>query len=257
MSITLYDFTRTSEVVPSPLAGAPVTPEPAFAGVRVVAFDLDCTLVDILRIKRRACEAAAWALADAGLDLDPLTTPDEMMKAALQLGIDRDDLVDAYLSRLLGHPDPRFVTIGRAAFERAEDQYAVAYPRAQRTLVTLGRRGYQLALLSDAPAHRVHRRLHAAHLSAFFEPVITGDETPHGKADTAPYKLLSEQVDASPSEILMVGDNPRRDIGSARRFGCRTVLAKYGLQACFESGEPEDQPDATVDWLDELLELLP
>lgn len=242
---------------PTALTDAAGSPETPFGEARLVAFDLDCTLVDILRVKERACEAAAWALADAGLDIDPSVAASDLLTTAMRAGIDRDDIVDVYLARTLGELHPNLVEVGRHAYERAEDQAAVPYPRAHRTLHELGRRGYALALVSDAPRHRVVRRLQAARLAAFFEPVIALEDTPAGKRDARPFELLVERTAVEPHEVVMVGDNPRRDVASARAFGCRTVLAAYGLQDSFASEHPDHAPDRSIRWLDELLELLP
>lgn len=248
MGCTLDDFLEATRLIPPP-------PDPG--AVRAIAFDLDSTLVDIIHLKVRAAEAAAWALADAGLDIDPAKAARAIMEVAYEVGIDHDHVVEEYLRRRSTTVDPRFLAIGQHAFERAEDQNVVAYPRVHKTLLELSRRGYRLALITDAPRHRALRRLQAARLLPFFSVFITGEDTPYGKADSRPYQLAADRLEVMPHEILMVGDNPRRDIGVARAFGCRTVLAKYGLQAAFHSDDPDHQADADIDWPDQLLALTP
>lgn len=247
MGCTLDDFVER----------VPTTMTPVSAGfrVRAIAFDLDSTLVDIVRVKERAAEAAAWALADAGLDIDPAIAAREIMSVAYEIGIDDDSIVDEYLRRRIGMPDPRLITVGRHAYERAEDQNVVAYPRVHKTLLELTRRGFPLVLITDAPRHRAVRRLQAARLLPFFRELIAGEDTPRGKADSRPYQLATQRLGVAAHELLMVGDNPRRDIGVARQFGCRTVLARYGLQAAFHSDDPLHVADANIEWLDELLAL--
>jgi phosphoglycolate phosphatase len=229
----------------------------SFHGVSVIAFDLDNTLVDIIRVKERAAEAAAWALADAGLDVNPRKAAYAIMRTALEVGIDRDDVVAKYLERALPAADPKLEHVGQHAFERAEDENAIAYPRAHRTLLTLARRGFTLAVVTDAPRHRAIRRLQATRLLPFFTHVITLEDSPNGKADTTPYARLAQRVNARPHEILMIGDNPARDVGAAQAYGCRAVLATYGLQACFAGDVDAHAPDARIRWLDGLLPLLP
>lgn len=225
--------------------------------VRAIAFDLDSTLVDIIHIKERAAEAAAWAMSDAGLDAPPQTIAADIMRLAYEIGIDRDDIVDEYLRRRNGRRDPRMIAVGRHAFERAEDQSVLAYPRVHKTLLELTRRGYPLVLITDAPRHRALRRLQGARLLHFFSELITGDDTPSGKIDSQPYALAINRLGIRPHDLLMVGDNPHRDIGTARAYGCRTVLAKYGLQPSFESNDPAHIADADIDWPDQLLALAP
>lgn len=225
--------------------------------VKVVAFDLDNTLIDILYLKVRAAGAAAWALADAGMDIHPHKAARAILDIALQNGLDRPDVVDEYVRRKLGDADPRFCAIGRHAYEQAEDSNARAYPRAHSTLLELTRRGYTLVLITDATRERAMRRLQAARLSPFFQHIITLEETGTGKATTAPYASAASALGVRPRDIVMVGDNPRLDIGSARAFGCKTILANYGLQPHFVSHDPRHAPTTCINWLDELLKLLP
>ncbi len=226
-------------------------------GIRVVAFDLDSTLVDILRVKERAAEAAAWALADEGLGAEPGALARDILVAALELGIDREDVVDEFLRRRFGAVDARLAAVARHAYEAAEEAAARPYPRAHRTLVELARRGYRLVLVTDAPRGKAIRRLSAARLLAFFSDVVAREDTDRGKADAAPFALAARLAGAQPHEILMVGDNPERDVAVARAFGCRTVLAAYGVQPHFASDRLERQADRRIEWLDELLDLLP
>lgn len=222
----------------------------------IVAFDLDNTLIDIVNLKRRAAEAAAWALADAGMNINPEKGAAAIIAIAFEIGLDRDDIVDEYITRKLGHLDPRLAAVGRHAYERAEDANATPYPRAHRTLLELSRRGYRLVLITDAPRNRAVRRLQSARLLAFFDHLITLEDTGLGKVTTQPYKIATDRLAALPEDIVMVGDHPGLDVGTARAHGCQTVLAEYGLQARLTSSS-DAAPDRKIRWLDELLTLLP
>lgn len=222
-----------------------------------VAFDLDNTLIDILHLKRCAAEAAGWALADAGMDIHPEKAAKAILSIALEIGLDRDDVVDQYVKRKLGVLDPRLVAVGRHAYERAEDANARPYPRAHRTLLELSRRGYALVIITDAPRHRAVRRLQSARLLHFFDELVTIEDSQTGKTTTLPFDLAAAKLGVRPQAIVMVGDNPRLDIGNAREAGCQTVLAQYGLQDHFTSYSPSDRPDRRIDWPDQLLRFLP
>ncbi len=225
--------------------------------IRAIAFDLDNTLVDIMRVKERAAEAAAWALADAGLDVHPEKCARAIMDTAFEVGFDRTDVVDRFMA--LKHPDAdvRLVHVGRHAFARAEDDAAVPYPRAHRTLLELSRRGFTLAVVTDATRDRAVNRLQAARLLPFFKTLVTLDDTDEGKVDAAPYRIVAERLGLAPHEILMVGDNPARDIVCARTHGLRAVLAEYGLQDHLSDGHESCGADARIPWLDHLLTLVP
>lgn len=218
-----------------------------FDGVRAALFDLDNTLVDVLRVKDAAVRAATRA---AGL------APGHLSAVAFEIGIDRDDVVDVALARL-GVRDPARAARGRRAWAQAEAHAARPYPRAARTLAALRARGYALALVTDAPRRKAEQRLAASGLARYFPLVVAREDTPEGKADGRPFALALAALGTRPDEAVVVGDNPRRDVGSGRAAGCRTVLARYGLQESFASDAPEHRADADVARVDALLDILP
>lgn len=218
-----------------------------FDNVRAALFDLDNTLVDVLRVKEAAVLAAARVTGVA---------PDFLRAVAFEIGIDRDDVVDVALERL-GRHDAALATRARRAWLAAERAASRPYPRAARTLAALQARGFALALVTDAPRHKAEQRLASAGLARYFPLVVAREDTPDGKADARPFALALERLGARAEESVVVGDNPRRDVGSARTLGCRTVLARYGLQEAFASDAPEHAADADADRVEALLDLLP
>ncbi|HLE97785.1 MAG TPA: HAD-IA family hydrolase [Candidatus Thermoplasmatota archaeon] len=235
----------------------PATGAPILADIRAVAFDLDSTLVDIIHIKRRAAEAAAWALVDAGVDLDPARMAEAIHEVAIDIGIDSAEVVEEYLKRQFGAPEPRLIEVGEHAFEKAEEENVRPYPRVHHTLTELSRRGYTLVLITDAPRWRAVRRLQAARLLHFFHRILTIEDTPHGKADGAPYAKAAKLLDLAPEQILMVGDHPGRDVAMARSAGLRAALAAYGLQPVFAETGGGILADLQLRYPDDLLRSLP
>ena len=55
----------------------------------------------------------------------------------------------------------------------------------------------------------------------------------------------------------MVGDDPRRDIAGAKRFGIPCVLAKYGSFYPVDASRDEQIADFEITDISQLLELLP
>lgn len=228
---------------------------PDFRDVRVVAFDLDNTLVDVIRVKERAaCEAArVLVAARAARDVDRAAR--ELLATAFDVGIDREDVVERHLARR-GVADERVVAAARAAWERGEDAGVAAYRGARRGLADLAARGYRLALVTDAPRRYAERRLRIARLDGLFERVLALEDSPRGKADAAPFARLTREMGVEPCEVLMVGDNPERDVGSARAHGCRTAHAAYGMQAAWAHMLARHAPDASLSRFRDLLGLL-
>lgn len=216
-----------------------------FTGVRVVAFDLDQTLVDFWGAKR----AAAAAAARAARAPDPRARAGALVGALREGDADRDAVEEV----LGGAVAPR----ARRAFDRAERRGTRAYPGAARTLRALRARGYALALVTDAPRPRAVARLRGAGLARAFDVALTREDSPRGKEDDAPYRLLATRLGVRPEEILMVGDHPRRDVGVPRELGCRTVHALHGYDPRLASDRAGDVPHATLHALPDLLQWLP
>jgi putative hydrolase of the HAD superfamily len=74
------------------------------------------------------------------------------------------------------------------------------------------------------------------------------------KPDPAPFQFALEMMKASPSETILVGDSPRRDIEPCRNLGIRTVYARYGDR--FSRDRTTAAADYCVDSLRDLPEIL-
>jgi len=59
---------------------------------------------------------------------------------------------------------------------------------------------------------------------------------------------------SSPSEAVLIGDSPRRDIEPCRNLGIRTVYARYGDR--FSSDRDNVPADFVIDTIAELPEIL-
>jgi len=87
--------------------------------------------------------------------------------------------------------------------------------------------------------------------------ILTIEDTPHGKADGAPYAKAAKLLDLAPEQILMVGDHPGRDVAMARSAGLRAALAAYGLQPVFAETGGGILADLQLRYPDDLLRSLP
>jgi putative hydrolase of the HAD superfamily len=65
-------------------------------------------------------------------------------------------------------------------------------------------------------------------LHHYFDEIITSEDFGVKKPDPKPYRRALEVLGTKPSETLMVGDWPERDIKGAKGMGIRTAWAKYG-----------------------------
>jgi HAD superfamily hydrolase (TIGR01509 family) len=205
--------------------------------VKAVLFDLDNTLVDLLRVKRIASMACARAMIAAGADLgmDADGAGELLFLHYLEHGIESDDAFSTFLRRnlrnkmsLRENATDRVLAAGVNAYLRTKDNLLTPYPGVPATLVALTRRGYRLGVVTDAPRLKAWQRLWAVSLADFFEVVVTRHDTGRGKPDEAPFRAALEAFSLPPHDVAMVGDWPERDVAGANRLGLFTVLARYG-----------------------------
>ena len=114
------------------------------------------------------------------------------------------------------------------AYRRARDSYLVLYPHVNLTLMELLKRGLKLAVVSDAPRLQAWMRLAQLQLQHLFSTVVAFEDTGERKPSPKPFSRALELLEVEPSEAIMVGDWPERDVVGAGKLGIRTAFARYG-----------------------------
>ncbi|APE29988.1 phosphoglycolate phosphatase [Halomonas aestuarii] len=219
---------------------------PILNDIRLVAFDLDGTLVDSVPDLAAAVDAA---LADLGLA--PRGEPRvrdwvgngslRLMARALESAQDREPD-----EALLARAHQGFL----AHYGRAPSARTRLYPGVREALEGLQARGVNLALVTNKPSAFIAPILEAFGLHGRFALCLGGDSLASKKPDPAPLLHVAAQCDIPPSACLMVGDS-RHDIEAGRAAGFRTLAVPYG----YNHGVPVtlSHPDGTVESLAELV----
>jgi HAD superfamily hydrolase (TIGR01458 family) len=73
-----------------------------------------------------------------------------------------------------------------------------------------------------------------------------------GKPTAAYFESALAELDASPGEAVMVGDDVEADIGGAKRVGLRGVLVRTGKFRPAALREADPQPDGVIDSIADL-----
>jgi putative hydrolase of the HAD superfamily len=196
--------------------------------IKAVVFDLDNTLVDFMKVKRRAVEAAAEAMIDAGLNASREKTVERIFTMYNREGIEDQRVFDKMLVEEYGEIDYRILAAGILGYRKAKEGAMSLYPHARLTLTHLVRMGLKLAIVSDAPRLSAWLRLVSLGLDPFFDAVVSYDDTGFRKPNPAPFRLALEKLKVDPSEAVMIGDWAERDMVGAKALGMRTVFARYG-----------------------------
>ncbi|WP_251978410.1 phosphoglycolate phosphatase [Salinicola avicenniae] len=219
---------------------------PLLNDIRLVAFDLDGTLIDSVPDLAAAVDAmlADLSLAPAG-------------ETAVRdwVGNGSHQLVARALQAGLGTtPDP-------AMLERAHERFLYhyhqapcvrtrVYPGVVEALSALCSRSVIVTLVTNKPQAFIAPILTALSLDDYFRATLGGDSLAEKKPHPAPLLHLAARFDVAPVNCLMVGDS-RHDVEAGKRAGFRTLAVPYG----YNHGEPvaSSQPDGVVESLGELV----
>jgi len=217
---------------------------------RMILIDLDGTLIDSVPDLAYSVDAM---MRELGLP--------ERGEAAVRnwVGNGVERLVErALVNDLDGTPS-------REAFERALPVFqriyqentggrSALYPGVREGLDRLQAEGYRLGCVTNKAACFTLPLLREKGLHDDFEIIVAGDALPQKKPDPAPLLHAARELGVTPAESLMVGDS-RSDVKAARAAGFQIVCMSYGYN--HGADIRDENPDAVLDRLDELPDLLP
>jgi HAD superfamily hydrolase (TIGR02253 family) len=195
--------------------------------IKAIIFDLDQTLIDFMRMKRLSCEAAMDAMISAGLKISKKKGMSVLFDLYSQYGLEYQRIFQVFMKKVHGRIDYGIMASGIVAYRRVKEGLLYPYPNVVSTLNQLKKR-YKLVILSDAPRIQAWIRLAAMGMQDMFYLVVTFDDTKVKKPGRKPFMYVLKKLKLKPSECVMVGDSLKRDISAAKRFGFKTVFAKYG-----------------------------
>lgn len=215
-------------------------------GKRLIAFDLDGTLIDSVPDLAVAVQASLQEVA--------LPIPSEH-DVRDWVGNGAPVLVERALTWAVGAPPG--LALQSAAYEAFMRHYAAApnaltqlYPGVKSALNALHSAGYQLVLITNKPARFIPPILGHFELLPLFELCLGGDSVAEKKPSPMALLHAAQQLEIGASASVMVGDS-RHDIAAGKAAGFTTIALPYG----YNHGEPiqQSQPDLLIDSLTELI----
>ena len=106
----------------------------------------------------------------------------------------------------------------------------VLYPGMKELIGTLKQRGRQLALLTDMTAQIQFRKLKQLKLEGVFDHIVTSEEAGEEKPSGRMFELLLEKAGCAREEMLMIGDDEKKDIRGAEAFGISAALFRNEMR---------------------------
>ncbi len=196
--------------------------------IKAVVFDLDNTLMDFMKMKRRSIEEAIPAMIDAGLSITREESNQVIDEIYKEKGIEYQQVFDLFLQRVNNEVDYKILSAGIVAYRRAREAALIPYPHVYSTLNKLLKLGILMGILSDAPAKEAWLRLAYLNFHHIVDAVVTFEDTGERKPNPATFLAVLKKLEVKPEEALMVGDWAERDIVGAKNVGMKTAFAKYG-----------------------------
>ena len=175
-----------------------------------------------------ASREAAKAMIRAGLRLDKREASKKLFDFYMR-NIESDTTFTRFIKKIDGKIDHKILAAGINAYVKVKYDKLKVYPEIPSILKKL-KKGFLIGIITDAPKLKAWQRLNAIGLDNLFDIVITLDDTKKRKPHILPFRTAIEKLKLKPSEILFVGDDPRKDILGAKKVGMKTVLAEYDLK---------------------------
>lgn len=197
--------------------------------IKGVLFDLDNTLIDFMKMKLACSHAAVDAMIAAGLRMKADVAFKKLMSVYWEVGIEYDYIFQEFLKKV-GKIDYKILSAGIIAYRRTRLSMIRPYAGVVPTLIFLKQKGLKLGVVTDAPRLKAWLRLTELGVTDFFDAVVAFEDTGKKKPSSLPFSKALKKLKLKPSETLMVGDWPERDILGAKRLGMRTCFARYGWQ---------------------------
>lgn len=133
------------------------------------------------------------------------------------------------------------------------DVYTKTFDGVYETVKTLHENGFKLAVVSTKLFDTLKKGLQFAKLDPFFEVIVALDHVKKAKPDPEGLLKALSQLNSSPEEAIMVGDN-YHDIVGGKNAGTKTAAVAWSLKG--EEFLAKYEPDYMLKNMSDLLSIV-
>ena len=131
-------------------------------------------------------------------------------------------------------------------------------PGAKETYLALHRAGFPILMVADGLVRSFHNTMEGNGLDGIFSAWIISEEVGEDKPSPKMFQAAMDALSFTEQDkgrIIMVGNNVKRDIRGANRFGIRSVLIDWSKRRPFDEELPEDHACYRIHTPEELFPL--
>lgn len=136
--------------------------------------------------------------------------------------------------------------------------HARCIPGAKETLLELYRRGYTIVMVADGLVKSFHNTMRENRLEHVFSTEVISETLAVEKPNALMFQTamnLLRLTEEDKRRVIMVGNNIKRDVTGANRFGIRSVLLTWSPRYQYEASTPDEVPAFRIRSPEELLPL--
>ena len=129
---------------------------------------------------------------------------------------------------------------------------------AKETLLELHARGYTIVLVADGLSKSFHNTMEQNGLDHVFADWIISEELGSEKPHAIMFETAMRRLgltDADKGRVIMLGNNLKRDVVGANRYGIASVHYCWSPRYPHEASTPEEEPTYRIHDIRELLDL--
>lgn len=210
-----------------------------------VLFDIDDTLFPSSEFSKLARKNAIGAMVDAGLNTTQTKAEEELNQIIQEHGSNYGSHFNKLVNKIGCKDKDHCIAAGIWAYHNTKSSIS-PYPKVTYMLLKLRERGCIVCAASEGRALKQWDKLIRLGLDHLFDHVFVTN-----KKDVAFYKRLTKKLKFEPNQILMIGDNPKKDIIPAKEAGLKTVRLMRGRHIKIDC-----RPDKNLKTIDDLLSFL-
>ena len=196
--------------------------------IKAVVFDLDNTLLDFMKMKSVSINASVDGMIKCGMSIDKESSIEEIFNIYDNKGYEHQEVFNEFIINKIGSINYKYLAAAIVEYKKAKEISLGLYPEVIPTLKKLQHMNLKLGIASDAPSREAWIRLYSLNIHNIFQDVVTFNDTGYHKPAKEPFIKISEKLNVSLNECMMVGDWPDRDVIGAKQLNMKTAFAKYG-----------------------------